>query len=232
MSMDPLSHDSVIAEIEAKIAAWTAVLSSYKAAVSLDGPLGKPTSSPPSNPQHSSATSGAHRAVDLSGGVGVFRDKSIKEAIKIFLVSSSRRQTNKGIAAGLQMGGIATTATNFQATVSTALGRMKENGIVLRFPDGWALAASDQENELESTKRQANPGEKPKRQRRRGRNDKTTQILKLVNSGPDGKNIGEIVDRLASLGIACSRDYVRVVTKRLYKNSKIDIRNGRFYAAS
>src|SRR5207302_11103858 len=74
--------------------------------------------------------------------VGVFRGKGIKEAIPILLEAGRRKQTNKEIAQGLIVGGIATTAANFEATVGTALLRLKDEGMVLRFPDGWDLAAS------------------------------------------------------------------------------------------
>ena len=87
----------------------------------------------------STAQSGVGRAMDLP--VGVFRDKGIKEAIPIYLEAARRKQTNKEIAAGLMKGGIATTSDNFEATVGTALLRLKREGIVLRFSDGWDLAA-------------------------------------------------------------------------------------------
>ena len=52
------------------------------------------------------------------------------------------KQTNKEIAAGLRQGGIVSTSSNFEATLATALGRMREDGKLLRFPDGWDLASS------------------------------------------------------------------------------------------
>lgn len=133
MSSEQPSRDAFVAAIEAKIAAWKAVLDSYRAAAALDGPLGAVASAH----RH-----GAEPAKPMDLPVGVFRDKGLKEAIEIYLAAGRRKQTNKEIAQGLQKGGIATTATNFEATVATALGRMKEDGTILRFPDGWDLAAS------------------------------------------------------------------------------------------
>lgn len=145
MTPDKPTQDAFLAAIEAKIAAWQAVADSYRAAVSLDGHLNDPT------------LGGAAGTLSLQGHapkvvhahalpMGVFRDKSIKEAIAIYLGAGHRKQTNKEIAVGLQKGGIATTAANFEATVATALHRMKEDGTVLRFPDGWDLAASYPDN--------------------------------------------------------------------------------------
>jgi hypothetical protein len=74
--------------------------------------------------------------------VGIFRDKGVKDAIVLFLEAGRRKQTNKEIATGLLKGGIATTSENFEATVATALIRLRREGIVLRFPEGWDLAAS------------------------------------------------------------------------------------------
>jgi hypothetical protein len=121
-------RDPFLTAVEAKIAAWTAVRDSYLAAKGLDG----------SDLPVTGLTSG--RPTDLP--VGVFRGKGVKEAIVIYLEATKRKQTNKEIAAGLAKGGIATTAANFESTVATALLRLKNDGVVLRFPDGWDLAGS------------------------------------------------------------------------------------------
>jgi hypothetical protein len=132
------TQDPVIAAIEARIAAWTAALDSYRAAVAMDGTLGERVGSPPGQPKRTNGDGGVPS--DLP--VGVFRDKSIKEAIEIYLSAGRRKQTNKEISIGLQQGGIPTTSENFEATIATALHRMKKDGLVLRFSDGWDLASS------------------------------------------------------------------------------------------
>jgi hypothetical protein len=134
MAADKLEKDAFLAAVEARIAAWTAVADSYRAALALDRPLGGESAPVPSL--------GTTQVAGYDLPVGVFRDKTIKEAIVIYLEAGRRKQTNKEIAIGLQKGGIATTAANFEATVATALGRLKDEGTILRFPDGWDLAAS------------------------------------------------------------------------------------------
>lgn len=94
--------------------------------------------------------------------VGVFRGKSLKEAIPIYLGAGRRKQTNKEIALGLQAGGFPTTAENFEATVATALYRLKNDGTILRFSDGWDLAASYPD----SLRGRLEKDDKPRRKRR------------------------------------------------------------------
>ena len=164
--------DPFLAAVEAKIAAWTAVAESYRKAVSLDGPLGD-----------SNIVKVDTGTLNLQGHaphvqvlpVGVFRDKSIKEAIAIYLGAGHRKQTNKEIALGLQKGGIATTSANFEATIATALHRMKDEGTVLRFPDGWDLAASYPDNLRGRLEKDAKPrrASKTRQAKRKARAVKT-----------------------------------------------------------
>ncbi|HXG56196.1 MAG TPA: hypothetical protein VNJ03_12525 [Vicinamibacterales bacterium] len=142
MATDKPQQDAFLAAIEAKIAAWTAVADSYRAAVSFDGPL----SDPGGNVAFVASVAGVGRLQGHDLPVGVFRAKSLKEAIPIYLGAVRRKQTNKEIALGLQAGGFPTTAENFEATVNTALYRLKNEGVLLRFPDGWDLASSYPDN--------------------------------------------------------------------------------------
>ncbi len=143
MAQDNHDTDPVLAAIEAKIAAWTAVLETYKAARAIDGPASDAATVMSAKGTASATVTvrGHGRAItDLP--VGVFRDKTIRDAIVILLEAGRRKQTNKEIADGLKKGGIATTSANFEPTVATALYRLKNDGIVLRFDDGWDLAKS------------------------------------------------------------------------------------------
>lgn len=238
MAADHPPRDSFLAAIEAKIAAWTAVLESYKAAVSLDAALGE-AGGGHVPARHGHGDNG--RPMDLP--VGVFRDKSLKEAIAIYLGAGRRKQTNKEIAQGLQKGGIATTSTNFEATVATALGRMKDEGTILRFPDGWDLASSypdNLRNRLEKEARPKRPSRSASRKAATARkprtpkaDDKTVQMLGMIQQSEDGLTVGEIVTGFQALGVECSRDYVRVVTKRLRGRGKIRVGDdGKFYAVT
>jgi hypothetical protein len=74
--------------------------------------------------------------------VGIFRDKSIPEAIRIYLAAMRRKQTVRDIAVGLKQGGLVSNSKMFETTVTGSLHRMRDAGIVLRFADGWDLAES------------------------------------------------------------------------------------------
>lgn len=149
-------RDPVEAAFEAKIAAWTAALESYRAAKSLDAPVG----------DLSVGLAGGGRGMDLP--VGVFRDKSLKEAIPLYLQVGRRKQTNKEIAEGLKAGGFHTTAENFEATVATALYRLKTDGVILRFPDGWDVASSYPDSLRSRLEKDAKPAKKVGRNKVKG----------------------------------------------------------------
>lgn len=140
MSSDKLARDPFLAAIEAKIAAWKAVADTYKAAVAGDSPLVLDAATVAQISAARPLTPLPAKPTELP--VGVFRDKTIKDAIVVYLTAVQRKQTNKQIADGLRAGGIATTSKNFEPTVGTALHRLKKDGIILRFNDGWDLAAS------------------------------------------------------------------------------------------
>ena len=120
MTAEKPDQDNFLAMINAKLAALQALAESYQAALSI-GALGP-------------------GSVDLP--VGVFRDKSIPEAIKLYLKAARRKQTVKKIAAGLAEHGLVSTSKSFETTVTGSLHRLKEAGVVLRFKDGWDLAES------------------------------------------------------------------------------------------
>lgn len=173
MATEKPAADGFLAAIEAKIAAWTAVADSYRAAVSLDGPLGEPGAIV-SGVGTAAGTARVQGRSQMELPVGVFRDKTIKEAIVIHLGAGQRKQTNKEIAAGLQKGGIATTAANFEATVATALYRLKEEGTLLRFDDGWDLAASYPDNLRGRLDKDAKPRRAKTAKTKRGKRQQRT----------------------------------------------------------
>ena len=72
--------------------------------------------------------------------VGAFLNKSVPEAIELYLSSVRQKQTGRQVADALKAGGLESKAKKFDNAVNTALHRLMKAGKVLRFSDGWALA--------------------------------------------------------------------------------------------
>lgn len=85
----------------------------------------------------SSANGGDQQPTELPRGA--FLGKSIPAAIKLYLYAMKRKQTDREIATALREGGVESTSDNFEKVVTGCLNRMKMNGEVLRFKDGWGL---------------------------------------------------------------------------------------------
>lgn len=71
---------------------------------------------------------------------GAFLGKSLPAAVKLYLSAMKKKQTIREIATALKEGGVESTSDNFESVITGCLNRMKSNGDVLRFKDGWALA--------------------------------------------------------------------------------------------
>ncbi len=71
---------------------------------------------------------------------GAFLNKSLPAAVKLYLSSVVKKQTIKEIASALREGGVESTSDNFEGVITGCLHRMKSNGELLQFKDGWALA--------------------------------------------------------------------------------------------
>ena len=169
MATEKPEQDTFLVMIDAKIAALQALVESYRAALSV-GALGQPgdTDLPTLTPGAGvSARQGGFGPVDLP--IGVFRDKSIPEAIKMYLAAGRRKQTAKEIAAGLKEGGLVSTSKDFERTVTGTLHRLK-GGVVLWFKDGWDLAESYPDHlRTRIGNENGKPKAKPKKKTRRRR---------------------------------------------------------------
>lgn len=127
----------LFAYVEARIAAWQAVLASLKAALSLD-PSGKAGEGIDLSSLAVSQNGEIGQPVDLPDGA--FFGKSVPACIKLYLSAARKKKTAKEIAAALREGGVESTAGSFESTVNTALIRLRAAGEVLKFKDGWGLA--------------------------------------------------------------------------------------------
>jgi hypothetical protein len=81
------------------------------------------------------------------------------EAIRVYLGAAKRKTSPKVISEALREGGLASTAMNFDKTLITTMHRMKDNGILLKFKEGWDLAGAYPE----SFRQRVAKDEKPKK---------------------------------------------------------------------
>src|SRR5207247_9040991 len=65
---------------------------------------------------------------------------SLRAGVTRWLTGVGRRQTVRGRGAALRDGGVESASPNVENVVTGALHRLKGNGEVLRFKDGWGLA--------------------------------------------------------------------------------------------
>jgi hypothetical protein len=71
---------------------------------------------------------------------GAFLGKSLPSAVKLYLSAVIKKQTIREIATALREGGVESTSDNFEGVISGCIHRMKANGEVLQFKEGFALA--------------------------------------------------------------------------------------------
>jgi hypothetical protein len=137
MASDKPETDNFLAQLDARIAALQALRDTYLRAMAL-GALGALSDDVVAGLNAPTSMVSANGPVDLP--TGAFLGKSIPAAVKLYLQAARRKQTVREIADALRDGGMETTATSFEGSVTSALHRMKGNGEVLRFKEGWALA--------------------------------------------------------------------------------------------
>jgi hypothetical protein len=124
------------AVVEGKIKALQALLDSLKSAVAM-GAFG---SGEGLDLAVSGASSNALDMTPIDLPEGAFNGKSLPACVKLYLSAAKRKKTIKEIAAALREGGVESTSDNFENVVTGALFRLKTNGDVLRFKDGWGLS--------------------------------------------------------------------------------------------
>jgi hypothetical protein len=159
---------SMIAYIEAKIAAWQGVLASLKTALALDpGQAGEGLDL---SSISTSQNGDLGQPIDLPEGA--FLGKSVPACIKLYLSAAKKKKTIKEIAVALREGGVESTSDSFESVVTGAINRLKGAGEVLRFKDGWGLAEWYPAN-----MRGVNPAGQSKRKKKTSRRARTEKAI-------------------------------------------------------
>lgn len=129
-------YAAILADMEAKKTALESAILSLRAALAA-GALGISASVPTGSiPTVSSNPLGLP---SMTLPRGAFLGKTVTEAIKLYLTAVRKKQTNKEIAQALKEGGLESNG-NFDTYINGGLFRLKKEGVVLRFEEGWGLA--------------------------------------------------------------------------------------------
>jgi hypothetical protein len=136
-----IDYQAMIADLRAKRAAIDSAITSLIAASGAMIPNGDTATS---NSGYSLQSSMDSQSIELPRGA--FLGKSLPAAVKLYLSAVKQKQSIKEIAAALREGGVESTSDNFEGVITGCLNRMKANGEILRFNDGWALAEFYPEN--------------------------------------------------------------------------------------
>lgn len=167
MATEKPESDPILARIEAKVAAWQAVAEMYRTAIALEGgQLGDIDVSALASPASGLRTSNTG-PVDLP--TGAFRNTGMAPAVKIYLAAAKRKQTLKQIAAALKEGGLESTASDFERSLNTTLYRLKNDGVLLQFKEGWDLAEAYPEHFRQRLTKDSKPTTKPTTMKKRKR---------------------------------------------------------------
>jgi hypothetical protein len=125
-----IDYTVMIADLQTKRAAIDAAIMSLVAASGAMVPVG--------DGSVSYAQQADSRPVELPRGA--FLGKSLPAAVKLYLSAVVKKKTIKEIATALREGGVESTSDNFEGVITGCVHRMKSNGELLQFKDGWALA--------------------------------------------------------------------------------------------
>jgi hypothetical protein len=128
-------YAAILADMEAKKSALEGAIASLRAALAA-GALGISSSAVAAPGSPSPSPKGTPMPLPRGALLG----KSGPEAIKLYLKSAMEKKTNKEIAEALKQAGVESTSSSFDAFVNSALFRLKNEGALLRFDDGWGLS--------------------------------------------------------------------------------------------
>jgi hypothetical protein len=123
---------------------------------------------------------------------GAFLGKNLPEAVKLYLSAMKKTQTIREIATALREGGVKSTSDNFENVITGCLNRMKSNGDLLRFKDGWGLPEFYPESLRARLSQEGIPKQKSAKKKDKKKNP---QVLKPAVSESTKPGSGESLDQ-------------------------------------
>ena len=207
-------YAAMLDDMEAKKAALETAISSLRAALGA-GALGVTADVPPGVVSAAPAL----RTLGEPGSLprGAFLGKTSPEAIKLYLSTVRQKKTNKEIGQALQEHGMESTGKKFDTFINHSLFRLKKQGVVLRFDDGWGLAEwypepfrnrlSQDKSKLDRKRSKAKP-KKQSAQRQRAKPIATPRIEAKPAVPKNGHSPIGTQERIKNLLLASAPDAV------------------------
>lgn len=194
MATDKFDYARLLSDIDAKIASLQTLRASVQAA-SASGALGQPIEGAELPSQVLTAGRSDTLGVPTDLPEGAFIGKSVPASIELYLSAAKKKKTNKEIAAALRDGGVESNASNFDNVVTGSLFKLKKDGKVLRFKDGWGLSEW-----YPAHIRAISPAASAKRTRKKGKRNGRKNTANLpVASGQSVPARGKMGDRIIEL---------------------------------
>lgn len=138
MAENVMDYQTMLADMEAKKAILEQAIASVRAAIAAGlGVSGDVQIQPGTGSMIMNAGVGLGSSGDIPKGA--FRGKSIPESITLYLAAVRKRCPTNEIIQGLKKGGIVSTSKTFDIVVGNTLRRLKSEGKLLLFDDGWGL---------------------------------------------------------------------------------------------
>lgn len=228
-----MEQDQFLVKLDAKIEALRALRESYVKALT----LGAMADAGGDVSTLSTAAGAFTGGVPMELPRGAFLGKTLPAAIKLYLSAVKRKVTVKEIATALKEGGVETTSANFENPITSAVNRLKANGEVLRFNDGWALAEFYPEALRNRLAKDSKPAPKKKAKAKKSAQSKATKnevkaVAKpeaiqpgldqritayLQTRGQEFTTAKELMDQLK-----CGPNHFRLIMGKLVKHGKVE----------
>lgn len=200
MPNEKVDYAALLSDMKIKKAALEASIATLESAMAL-GVLGQL----PEGVDLSAAASSSgavESAVPVELPHHAFLGVSMPQAIKTYLEVVKKKQTIREISVALKEHGMESTSDNFEGVVTGSLNRLKSNGEVLRFKDGWGLTSWYPA----SLRTQINTAAKPRKTgKRRSRKKKGDPEAKAEATPTIPKRIAELLSKKNGTAFAPSQ---------------------------
>jgi hypothetical protein len=178
MTPEKIDYVAILNDMKAKRTALDASIVAFEAALA-SGTLGQAVEGGTSVGSFGLGSPGT--PMDLPSGA--FNGKTLPEGIKLYLSAVRQRKSTKDITKGIREGGMVSTSKKFESVVQATLQKLKSQGHVLKFSDGWGLSEwSPPSFRAAANKKAANAATKRPKGKQKGKPGKPKAAAKVAKA--------------------------------------------------